>query len=94
MAAIITDDFRRNSTTFLLNDIIDQNTGEIYYEGGIEITSEIIDNLQENKVREINIVDGNKDFSSMLINVHGFSSIFMYFALKYQKKLQNQNSSK
>ena len=27
MAAIITDDFRRNSTTFLLNDIIDQNTG-------------------------------------------------------------------
>ena len=27
MAAIITDDFRRSSTTFLLNDIKDQNTG-------------------------------------------------------------------
>lgn len=26
MAAIITDDFRRNSTTFLINDIIDKNT--------------------------------------------------------------------
>ena len=27
MAAIITDDFRRNSTTFLIDDIKDQNTG-------------------------------------------------------------------
>jgi hypothetical protein len=26
MAAIITDDFRRNSTTFLINDIVDKNT--------------------------------------------------------------------
>ena len=27
MAAIITDDFRRNSATFLINDIIDKNAG-------------------------------------------------------------------
>ena len=51
----------------LTEDVIDQNTGEIYYEGGIELTNEIIENLQKNKIGEINIVDGNKDFSSMLI---------------------------
>ena len=51
----------------LTEDVIDQNTGEIYYEGGIELTNEIIENLQKNKIGEISIVDGNKDFSSMLI---------------------------
>ncbi len=51
----------------LTEDVIDQATGEIFYEGGIELTSEVIENLQENKIREINIVDGNKDFASMLL---------------------------
>ena len=51
----------------LTEDVIDQATGEIFYEGGIELTNEVIENLQENKIREINIVDGNKDFASMLL---------------------------
>jgi len=51
----------------LTEDVIDQNTGEIYFESGIELTGEIIDSLQENKIGEISVVDGNKDFASMLI---------------------------
>ena len=51
----------------LTEDIVDVKTGEIFYEGGIELTSEIIEILQENNVSEINIIDGNKDFASMLI---------------------------
>tara|TARA_B100001105_G_scaffold114071_1_gene91435 strand:+ start:3184 stop:6960 length:3777 start_codon:yes stop_codon:yes gene_type:complete len=51
----------------LTEDVIDTNTGEIFYEGGTELTNEIIEILQENNIGEINIVDGNKDFSSMLI---------------------------
>ncbi len=51
----------------LTEDVIDVKTGEIFFESGIELTSEIIENLQENNVGEISIVDGNKDFTSMLI---------------------------
>ncbi len=51
----------------LTEDVIDQSTGEIYYEGGTELTSEIIENLQDNKIGEISVVDGNKDFASMLL---------------------------
>ena len=51
----------------LTEDVIDTKTGEIYYEGGTELTNEIIEKLQENKIGQINIIDGNKDFSSMLI---------------------------
>ena len=51
----------------LTEDVIDTKTGEIFYEGGIELTNEIIERLQENNIGEINIIDGNKDFSSMLI---------------------------
>ena len=51
----------------LTEDVIDTKTGEIFFEGGIELTNEIIESLQENNIREINVIDGNKDFSSMLI---------------------------
>ena len=51
----------------LTEDVIDTKTGEIFFEGGIELTNEIIESLQENNIGEINIIDGNKDFSSMLI---------------------------
>jgi len=51
----------------LTEDVIDTKTGEIFYEGGIELTNEIIESLQKNNIGEINIIDGNKDFSSMLI---------------------------
>ena len=51
----------------LTEDIIDTKTGEIFYEGGTELTNEIIESLLENKIDEINLADGNKDFTSMLI---------------------------
>ena len=51
----------------LTEDVIDTKTGEIFYEGGIELTNEIIESLQKNNISEINVIDGNKDFSSMLI---------------------------
>ncbi len=51
----------------LTEDVIDQATGEIFFEGGTELTGETIEKLQENNIGEICLVDGNKDFSSMLI---------------------------
>ena len=51
----------------LTEDIIDTKTGEIFFEGGTELTNEIIESLLENNIDEINLVDGNKDFSSMLL---------------------------
>ena len=51
----------------LTEDIIDTKTGEIFYEGGTELTNEIIESLLENNIDEINLADGNKDFTSMLI---------------------------
>ena len=51
----------------ITEDVIDLKTGEIFYESGIELTQEMIEKMQENKIGEINIVDGNKDFASMLI---------------------------
>ena len=51
----------------ITEDVIDTKTGEIFYEGGTEISAEIIENLKDNGVREVNVIDGNKDFSSMLI---------------------------
>ncbi len=51
----------------LTEDVIDTKTGEIFFEGGTELTSEVIESLQDNKIGEISVIDGNKDFSSMLI---------------------------
>ena len=47
--------------------MIDTKTGEIFFEGGTELSGDIIEKLKENGVDEINLVDGNKDFSSMLL---------------------------
>ena len=51
----------------ITEDVIDTKTGEIFFEGGTELSGDIIDKLKENGVDEINLVDGNKDFSSMLL---------------------------
>ena len=48
-------------------DVIDTKTGEIFFEGGTELSGDIIEKLKDNGVDEINLVDGNKDFSSMLL---------------------------
>ncbi len=51
----------------ITEDVIDVKTGEIFYEGGTELSVDIIESLKENGVKEISVIDGNKDFSSMLI---------------------------
>ena len=51
----------------ITEDVIDTKTGEIFYEGGSELSSDVLENLRDNGVDEINLIDGNKDFSSMLI---------------------------
>ena len=51
----------------ITEDVIDTKTGEIFYEGGTEINSSILESLIDNGAKEINVIDGNKDFSSMLI---------------------------
>ena len=51
----------------ITEDVIDTKTGEIFYEAGTELSTSIIENLKENGIAEVFVVDGNKDFSSMLI---------------------------
>lgn len=51
----------------LVEDIVDELTGEIFYEGGTEINQEVVDVLKEAGVKSIDVVDGNKSFSSMLL---------------------------
>ena len=51
----------------IIEDVVDINTGEIFVEGGKDLTSEVADTLKEAGVKEIKVVDGNKSFSSMLL---------------------------
>ena len=51
----------------ITEDVIDTKTGEIFYEGGSELSANVLENLKDNGVEEVNVIDGNKDFSSMLI---------------------------
>jgi len=51
----------------VVEDIVDVATGEIFFEGGKEITQDVVDLLVENKVKEITVVNGNRDFASMLL---------------------------
>ena len=51
----------------ITEDVIDTKTGEIFYEGGSELSADVLENLKDNGVEEIHVIDGNKDFSSMLI---------------------------
>ena len=51
----------------ITEDVIDTKTGEIFYEGGSELSADVLENLKDNGVQEVNVIDGNKDFSSMLI---------------------------
>ena len=51
----------------ITEDVIDTKTGEIFYEGGTELSAEVIENLKENGIKEVNLIDGNKDFCSMLV---------------------------
>ena len=51
----------------IIEDVVDINTGEIFVEGGKDLTSEVADTLKEAGVKEIKVIDGNKSFSSMLL---------------------------
>ena len=51
----------------ITEDVIDTKTGEIFYESGSELSTDVLENLKANGVEEVSVVDGNKDFSSMLI---------------------------
>ena len=51
----------------VVEDIVDVATGEIFFEGGKEISQEVVDLLVENKVKEVTVVNGNRDFASMLL---------------------------
>ena len=51
----------------ITEDVVDIRTGEIFLEGGAELTAENIESLKEGGIEEISIVDTNKDFHSMLL---------------------------
>tara|TARA_B100000315_G_scaffold75138_1_gene68814 strand:+ start:1678 stop:5454 length:3777 start_codon:yes stop_codon:yes gene_type:complete len=51
----------------ITEDIVDTKTGEIFFEGGAELTIERVELLKDAGVKEIKLVDGNKDFASMLL---------------------------
>ena len=48
-------------------DVVDTRTGEIFFEGGTELTAENVESLKEAGISGIQVVDRNKDFRSMLL---------------------------
>jgi len=61
------DDISSYVGATVTEDIVNTRTGEIFFEGGTELSVENIESLKEAKIEKINIVDGNKDFHSMLL---------------------------
>jgi DNA-directed RNA polymerase subunit beta len=53
--------------TSLVEDVVNEETGEIYYEGGTEINSEVLEGLQAAKIDSVQVADANKDFRAMLL---------------------------
>jgi len=53
--------------TTIINDIIDENTGEIFFEGGTVVDSNVVETLVKNKILKVEVVDGDREFSSMLL---------------------------
>ena len=51
----------------VVEDVIDENTGEIFLEGGAELTNDNLSELKEAKVKIIEVVNQNKDFHSMML---------------------------
>ena len=51
----------------VVEDVIDEKTGEIFLEGGAELTSDNLSELKEAKVKIIEVVNQNKDFHSMML---------------------------
>ena len=51
----------------VVEDVIDEKTGEIFLEGGAELTNDNLSELKEAKVKTIEVVNQNKDFHSMML---------------------------
>jgi DNA-directed RNA polymerase, beta subunit/140 kD subunit len=51
----------------VVEDVIDEATGEIFIEGGSELLNENIEDLKKAKIESIEIVNQNKDFHSMML---------------------------
>jgi DNA-directed RNA polymerase subunit beta len=53
--------------TTIINDIIDENTGEIFFEGGTKVDVSVVETLVNNKISQVEVVDSDRQFSSMLL---------------------------
>ena len=60
-------DIEKYHGTTIINDIIDENTGEIFFEGGTVVDSNVVETLVKNKILKVEVVDGDREFSSMLL---------------------------
>ena len=61
------DDIEKYIGATITEDVIDTKTGEIFYESGTELSALVIEKLKENGIHNVSVIDGNKDFSSMLL---------------------------
>ena len=52
----------------VVEDIIDTETGEIFMEGGSELTQEAIDELKEAKIKSVEVINQNNNFHSMMLH--------------------------
>ncbi len=51
----------------IIEDVIDTETGEIYFEGGVEVTEEVIAELKKAGVSTIDVVNTNRNFHAMML---------------------------
>ena len=61
------DELNNSIGATITEDVVDTRTGEIFLEGGAELSAENIESLKDAGIEEISIVDTNKDFHSMLL---------------------------
>lgn len=61
------DDAEKMVGATVVEDVVDTQTGEIFYERGTTLTHEIIDHLKEAGVKSVEVVDTNKNFPAMLL---------------------------
>ena len=60
-------DIEKYYGTTIINDIIDENTGEIFFEGGTVVDGNVVETLVNNKISQVEVVDSDRQFSSMLL---------------------------
>ena len=60
-------DIEQHYGTTIIDDIIDENTGEIFFEGGTVVNNSVVETLVNNKISQVEVVDSDHQFSSMLL---------------------------